>query len=223
MRDRPDSPYRSASQIAPVRSFLIDLGLLFGELTADLTAQVEGGDPGNFAEDTGLDVIVEGLLRNVEFRMDGKDLVRGEALSEKGSDERGHGDGFLNGEVHASAGVHQSRTVIQVRIFRGVAELVEAAARPAGTAVAGTGRAVTSGAAERRVFGAVRSALAAMNTFAIMVAFERHLTLMGKGAMEADLFGDGRSIFTDGLGDGRLGRAIGDTGKDDPAFFQGQV
>ena len=41
--------------------------------------------------------------------------------------------------------------------------------------------------------------------------------------MEADLFGDGRSIFTDGLGDGRLGRAIGDTGKDDPAFFQGQV
>ena len=44
---------------------------------------------------------------------------------------------------------------------------------------------------------------------------------MGKGAMEADLFGDGRSIFTDGLGDGRLGRAIGDTGKDDPAFFQG--
>ncbi len=39
---------------------------------------------------------------------------------------------------------------------------------------------------------------------------------MGKGAMEADLFGDGRSIFTDGLGDGRLGRAIGDTGKDDP-------
>ena len=40
---------------------------------------------------------------------------------------------------------------------------------------------------------------------------------------KADLFGDGRSIFTDGLGDGRLGRAIGDTGKDDPAFFQGQV
>ena len=150
-------------------------------------------------------------------------LVRGEALSEKGSDERGHGDGFLNGEVHASAGVHQSRTVIQVRIFRAVAELVEAAARPVGTAVAGARRAITSGAAERRVFGAVRSALAAMNTFAIMVAFERHLTLMGKGAMEADLFGDGRSIFTDGLGDGRLGRAIGDTGKDDPAFFQGQV
>ena len=56
-----------------------------------------------------------------------------------------------------------------------------------------------------------------------MVAFERHLTLMGKGAMEADLFGDGRLIFTDGLGEGRLGRAIGDTGKDDPAFFQGQV
>ena len=110
-----------ASQIAPVRSFLIDLGLLFGELPADLTAQVEGGDPGNFAEDAGLDVIVEGLLRNVEFRMDGKNLVRGEALSEKGSDERGHGDGFLNGEVHALAGVHQSRTVIQVRIFRGVA------------------------------------------------------------------------------------------------------
>ena len=54
--------------------------------------------------------------------MDGKDLVRGEVLSEKGSDERGHGDGFLNGEVHASAGVHQSRTVIQVRIFRAVAE-----------------------------------------------------------------------------------------------------
>ncbi len=52
---------------------------------------------------------------------------------------------------------------------------------------------------------------------------EAILTLMGKGAMEADLFGDGRSIFTDGLGDGRLGRAIGDTGKDDPAFFQGQV
>lgn len=223
MRDRPDSPYRSCLADSSCPLFSYRPGPSFGELPADLTAQVEGGDPGNFAEDTGLDVIVEGLLRNVEFRMDGKDLVRGEALSEKGSDERGHGDGFLNGEVHASAGVHQSRTVIQVRIFRGVAELVEAAARPVGTAVAGTRRAVTSGAAERRVFGAVRSALAAMNTFAIMVAFERHLTLMGKGAMEADLFGDGRSIFTDGLGDGRLGRAIGDTGKDDPAFFQGQV
>ena len=76
MRDRQIVLIGPASQIAPVRSFLIDLGLLFGELPADLTAQVEGGDPGNFAEDTGLDIIVEGLLRNVEFRMDGKDLVR---------------------------------------------------------------------------------------------------------------------------------------------------
>ena len=108
-------------------------------------------------------------------------------------------------------------------IFWRVLVFIKATVGPVGTAVAGTWGAVASGAMKRNVLRTVRCTLAAINTFFIVSALQRHLTLMGKGAMEADLFGDGRSIFTDGLGDGRLGRAIGDTGKDDPAFFQGQV
>ncbi len=63
--------------------------------------------------------------------------------------------------------------------------------------------------------------MSAINTPAVIVAFQRHLTFVGKSAVQPDLFADSGFVFADGLCDGGLGRTIHDTGKYDPPFFQG--
>ena len=41
--------------------------------------------------------------------------------------------------------------------------------------------------------------------------------------MAFNLFADGRLILADSLGNGSFGGTIGDTGKDNPSFFQSKV
>ena len=98
--------------------------------------------------------------------------------------------------------------------------LIKAAAGPVGTAVAGAGRTVTSGAAERTVFRTVRRTLTVENTFSVMITFQRHLAFMRKGSMPFDFLANGRLIFADGLGNSGFCGAINDTGENDTSFIQ---
>lgn len=79
---------------------------------------------------------------------------------------------------------------------------------------------VIPGAAEGFVLRAVRGALTAKGTFAVVVAFQRHLTFVGKGPVEFDFFADSGLVLTYGLGDDSLSGVIGDFGKYDSSFFQ---
>ncbi len=89
-------------------------------------------------------------------------------------------------------------------VLRAVLVFIKTTFRPVGTAVAGAGRPVSSGTLERGVFGAVRRALSAMDTPAVIAAFERHLTFVGKSTAEPDFFTDSGFVFADGLCDGGL-------------------
>ena len=46
---------------------------------------------------------------------------------------------------------------------------------------------------------------------------------MGELAMELDFFTDGRFVLTDGQGDSGLGRAVGNTSKDDTTFLKSEM
>ena len=46
---------------------------------------------------------------------------------------------------------------------------------------------------------------------------------MGELAMELNFFTDGRFVLTDGQGDSGLGRAVGNTGKDDTTFLKSEM
>ena len=59
----------------------------------------------------------------------------------------------------------------------------------------------------------------AMDTPAVVVAFERHASFMGKQPVEPDLLADSRFILSDGLGDSGLGGTVGYPCKDYPSFF----
>jgi len=65
-------------------------------------------------------------------------------------------------------------------IFRAILVFIKTAFRPAGTAVAGTRSAISSGALERSVFRAVQGAPSAIDTFAVIIAFKGHVTFVGK-------------------------------------------
>ena len=54
-------------------------------------------------------------------------------------------------------------------------------------------------------------------------ASQRHLTLMGEGAVEFDLFADCGLVFTDCLRNGSFSGTVGDPGKNDSSFFQSKV
>ena len=96
---------------------------------------------------------------------------------------------------------------------------IKMTAGPVGTAVASARGAVASGTTERTVLRTVRCTLAAINTFFIMIALQRHLTLMGKSSVKFDLFANSRLILADGLGDGRFGGAVCNAGKNDTPFL----
>ena len=108
-------------------------------------------------------------------------------------------------------------------VLRDVLVFVKTAARPAGTAVAGTRRTVTPGTAEGAVVGTVREALAVKDAFAVVVAFKRHLALMSEFPVKLDFFADGGLVLSDGLGDRGFGRTIGNAGKDDASILEGQM
>jgi len=110
-----------------------------------------------------------------------------------------------------------------VGILRAILVFIKPAFGPVGTAIAGAGSPVPSGTFERDVFGAVRSTLPAMDTPAVIAAFQGHLTFVGKSPVQFDFFTDSRFVFANGLSDGGLGRTIHNAGKYDPPFFQCQV
>ena len=105
-------------------------------------------------------------------------------------------------------------------LFRTVLVFIKTAAGPVGTAIAGARRAVASGAVERTILRAVRCTLAAINTFFIVIALQRHLTLMGKSPVKFDLFANSRLIFADSLGDGCFRGTVHNTGENDTPFLQ---
>lgn len=170
-------------------------------------------------EDVPFDVVIEGLFGYPEFRMAGNDLERGLSLPEKGCQDSSHGLGFLDSEVDAGTGIGQSFLIIKLGTFRRILIFAEMAAAPIGTAVAGTGGTVSSGAAEGGVFGAVRGAIAFKDTFAVVGAFQRHLAFVGKDPMELNFLTDSGFVFPNGLGDGGLGGTVGNTGEDDTPFL----
>ena len=71
---------------------------------------------------------------------------------------------------------------------------------------------------ERDVFGTVRGTLAAVNTFFIVTALQRHLTLMGKRSMGFNLLTNGSFIFANSLSNGSFRGAVGNTGENDTPF-----
>ena len=91
--------------------------------------------------------------------------------------------------------------------------------RPVGTAIAGTGSAVTSGAVEGRILRAVQGTLTLKRTFAVIIAFERHLAFMSKGPVEFDFFAHRGFVFSNGLCNGGFGGAVDDSGKDNTSFI----
>jgi len=91
-----------------------------------------------------------------------------------------------------------------VGIFGAILVFIKTAFGPVGTAVAGTGSPVPPGTLERGVFGAFRGALPAINTSAVIVTFQGHLTFVGKSPVEPDFFTDSGFVFADGLCDGGL-------------------
>lgn len=134
--------------VSPVCLFLIKLCFLLREFPARLPPEVQRGEPCDLMEDTGSNGIVKSLFRNIQFRMPGKDLVRGLALPEQWNDNGGHRGSFLYSEVYTLAGVHQGSAVIHLCVLRAVVELIEPTMGTVGTAVAGAERVVTSGAVE---------------------------------------------------------------------------
>ena len=52
-----------------------------------------------------------------------------------------------------------------------------------------------------------------------MIAFQRHLTLIGKSSVKPDLLANGGLILADGLGDGRFRGAVRNAGENDTPFL----
>ena len=105
-------------------------------------------------------------------------------------------------------------------VFRTVLVFIKTTAGPAGTAIADTRGAVTSGAMKRTVLRTVRCTLAAVNTFFIMIALQSHFTLMSKGSVKLNLLADSGFILADGLCDGSFRGTIRNTGENDTPFLQ---
>ena len=148
------------------------------------------------------------------------DLIGGLALFEERSDNSSHLFCLLYGKINPFPGVGQSGAVIHMSLFRRVQVFIKTAMGPVGTAIAGTRGTVASGAMERTVLGTVRCTLASINTFFIVIAFQGHLTLIGKSSVKPDLLANGGLILADGLCDSGFGGAVGNTSENDTPFLQ---
>ena len=106
-------------------------------------------------------------------------------------------------------------------ILGAISEFVKVAFCPAGTAIAGAGRTVSAGTFKGNIFRAVRGTVSAVDTFAVVIAFQRHPALMRESSMKFDFFSDGRFIFSNRLSNGSFRRAVGNAGKDNASFLEG--
>lgn len=210
-------------KVSVVGSFLVGSSLFPGNPAGDLPAQIQGGNACDFMEDTVFNVVIHGLFRNAEFGVDLQYLVWGKPLFEERSNDGSHIPGFRHSEVHTLPGVDKRFPVIELCLFRGIGVLVEAAAAPAGTAIAGAGGAVPSGTTEGNVVGTVGSTLAPMDTFAISITFEREAAFVGKDSVKFDLFANSGLVLANGLCNGSFCGTVGDASQDDTAFLQGKV
>ena len=61
------------------------------------------------------------------------------------------------------------------------------------------------------------------DAFAVIDAFKRQTTLMGELAMGLDFFTNGEFVLTGRQGNSRLGRAVGNTDKDDTTFLKSEM
>ena len=216
-------PVGAPLEEAPVLALLVGGGLVLGELSGDLPAQVHDGYARHFMEHARLDVVIEGLFADPEFRMRLEDLVGGETLAQERGDDVGHGHGLCGSEADPGPGVRQRLPVDGLGLFGVILVLVETASAAVGTAVAGTGRAVTAGAAEGRVVGTVGRALPVEGAFPVGGALQRQGAFLHEDAVCLDFLANSGLVLADGLCDGGLGRAVGDAFEDDASFFQCQM
>jgi hypothetical protein len=170
-----------------------------------------------------VDVIVQSLLADTEFRVVVDDLVRRLTLFYKRLDDLGDGLRFLNGQVDAFSGVSQGLLILLLSGLRNVAVLGEAAAGPVTASVAGTGRMIASAAGEGLVVGAVRSTLTPEDAFSVVFAFQRHLTVLNHFSVQTDLFTDRGLVFPEGLSDRGLRRFVFYSLLDNTPFLEDQV
>lgn len=87
-------------------------------------------------------------------------------------------------------------------VFQAVLVVVKTAFRPGGAVVAGVGRPVSSGTPEGNVLWVAGCTLPGMYTSAVITAFKRHLTFVGKSLVQLNLFIDSGFVFADGLCNG---------------------
>jgi hypothetical protein len=83
-------------------------------------------------------------------------------------------------------------------IFRAVLVFIKMTSGPAAAAITGTGSTVSPGTLKRVVFRAVRSTLSAVNTFTVILTFQRHPAFVGKRPVELNFLTDSGLVFADG-------------------------
>ena len=210
---------KPALEISAVISLFEALRLLFWELSGNLPSEIQDGNVRDLLKDTAFDVIVKSLFADAQFGMAGDDLIRGLPLFEERGNDCSHSPGFGRGKIDALSGINKSREVVVVSLFRGILVFVKPAVSPVGASIAGAGGTVAPGAAERNIFGTVRSTLAFEGAFTVGGAFEREAALVCEFPVCFDLLTNSGFVLADGLSDGGFGRAIGDAGEDDAAFF----
>ena len=194
--------------------------LLF-DLSGDLSSEIQRTEiHAGALERAVFDIGVDGLFGDVDLRMRLKDGVRGKALLDQRSDERTDLNEMRFRDIDAFARGGKDLSVLCVGNGSIIAEMIETTGTDLGAAIAGTGRTVPSGTAEREILRTVGSTMPAKDTGAIVCAFKRKPALMSKLSVEFDFFSDGRFILSDDSGDGGFRRAIGNAGKNDATFLQ---
>ena len=94
---------------------------------------------------------------------------------------------------------------------------------PLGTPVAGTWRAVSSGAGKGDEVATVLRTRVAWLAGREDSALGMIPALMGELAVEPYLFGNGRAVLTDGIGYGFFGRTVSDSGLNDFSVIEGKM
>ena len=213
----------ASDDVLAILALLVFVRLLFGRPAGDLAAKINSDGTVHEVEHVPVDVIVQSLLADTEFRVVVDDLVRRLTLFYKRLDDLGDGLRFLNGQVDAFSGVSQGLLILLLSGLRNVAVLGEAAAGPVTASVAGTGRMIASAAGEGLVVGAVRSTLTPEDAFSVVFAFQRHLTVLNHFSVQTDLFTDRGLVFPEGLSDRGLRRFVFYSLLDNTPFLEDQV
>ena len=70
------------------------------------------------------------------------------------------------------------------------------------------------------IFGTVGGTLTSKRVLAVVVAFERHVALVGKDAVEFGFLANGGLVLSNRPGNGRFSGVVSNAGKGDSSFFQ---